>query len=750
MPLHALASASGARHLRRALPALVLLLALGTTTVAHAAVAARAVSAFADSTRPVTFLREIVVTGARYPRAYYQSPEALSFVNRTQLRESVPTVIGDVLGTLPGVDNSKDSPWEQRPIVRGLSGQRVLVLMDGAPMNSARGNGPHPSLVDPSQIERVEVVRGPSSVSYGSDAIGGVINIITREAPAATVGRSFTGSATQLGSSAESQYGGSFDATTRVERLGLFTSAGWRHADDFRSPTGTVANSGFRDWNGLANVRYDFSERLVLKGGYQVYRGTGIGIPGLSSPTATYPDGMQSVFHFTYYNRDLAHLALDHQYEHTWIASSHIKAYRQQERRNFFSTERVTPAFYGPNGSIYRTTNQDRYLDLDTWGAQIQMSSVRTARYFFTMGLDAARDRTGGPNVRFRNYVYPTARGDSAGAVATLVSASLPKGDFDNVALYWQNQMFLSPLWTVSGGLRWTQYRYRSEAGLSIPASGPSPAFYFPALKVDNGSASGSLGVVYEPVPDLHLSANIANGHRQPTAQELFFKGAASVGFVIGEPALKPEESVSYDTGLRWERGGLAVSGNLFYTTFSNMIDALAVPIVPEAKGQPTYQYKNISKARMWGGEAEGQWRFLPQWRARATVTGAVGDIVGRDAILKLYGVAVDNAPLPSVPPFRGNFALRWNDREGRGWVEASSRYSWRTNRLPLPVAGVSQIGAFKSEWMAFDVMSGCRFGNGHRIALGVRNLANMRYRQAFGSLDEPGRSLVGSLTTSF
>ncbi|MFI5370684.1 MAG: TonB-dependent receptor plug domain-containing protein, partial [Candidatus Eisenbacteria bacterium] len=111
-------------------------------------------SAFADTTKPVMFLKQTLVTGSRYPRAYYESPQALSFVGRTAIRESAPTVIGDVLAEIPGSDESKDSPWEQRPSLRGLGGQRVLVLMDGMPMNSARGNGPHPALVAPEQIDR--------------------------------------------------------------------------------------------------------------------------------------------------------------------------------------------------------------------------------------------------------------------------------------------------------------------------------------------------------------------------------------------------------------------------------------------------------------------------------------------------------------------------------------------------------------------------------------------------------------------
>ncbi len=178
-----------------------------------------------DSTRPATFLKETVVTGSRVPRAYYESPQALSFISSTQLIEALPTVTPDALGIIPGVDNSKDSPWEQRPVIRGLTGQRVLVLMDGSPMNSARGNGPHPSLVDAGQIDRVEVVRGPSSVAYGSDALGGVINLITRESTMGGQGRSLRGSATAGGSSADQQGNGFIQLLPQFGRLSALISA---------------------------------------------------------------------------------------------------------------------------------------------------------------------------------------------------------------------------------------------------------------------------------------------------------------------------------------------------------------------------------------------------------------------------------------------------------------------------------------------------------------------------------------------
>jgi hemoglobin/transferrin/lactoferrin receptor protein len=710
----------------------------------------------ADSTRPVTFLEQIVVTGSRYPRAYFESPQALSFVSRAQLRDLVPTAVGDVLSTLPGVDNSKDSPWEQRPVLRGLSGQRVLVLMDGSPMNSARGNGPHPSLIDPAQVERIEVVRGPSSVAYGSDALGGVINIITREGAPGTEGRSLSGMAELGGSTADRQRTGYLELLPRVGRLSAYLSSGGRRAEDFDSPKGRVKNSGFSDYNALTNVRYGFTERLALKGGYQLYRGSDIGIPGLSFE---FP-GASQAFGFPDYDRDYAHLTLEHVYPGSWLERTHAKVYWQRERRNFFSTQTLDNSMMGAFGVPPRSgasnvvTDQDRFFDLDAYGLQLQLTSRRMNRLRFSGGVDAGLDRTDGNNVRRRTYYdasgnpVPGPGGSPATAVRT--TASLPDGRFGNAAVFFQSEYALHPRWTASLGGRYTHYRNRTELGLAAPASGApgSQPVYFQPLSVDDDALSGSFGVVYEPMADLHLSANVANGYRQPNAQDLFFNGPASVGFVLGNPELRPEKSISYDIGLRWGPGTLALSGNAFYSTYDDLIDAINVST--DATPPDTFQYVNISGARIYGGELEAEWMFARGWKSRAVLSSQIGDITSADAIRQLYGATADIAPLPGVPPLKGLLSLRWTDASRRFWVEPAARASWRTNRLPLPTPGVSQLTDFKKEWLVGDVFAGATLPTGQRLVLGVRNVADRTYRLPLGSLDEPGISFVGSLSSSF
>ncbi len=740
--------------------ALLLLVIAGMPCRAWAADASAA-SSVADTTKPVMFLRQTLVTGARYPRAYYNSPQALSFLTRADLREKPPTVIGDALYNLPGVDNSKDSPWEQRPVLRGLGQQRVLVLMDGDPINSARGNGPHPSLVDASQIERVEVVRGPSSVAYGSDALGGVVNIITRQGSDATSGSSMRGAATLGGSSADKQMNGSLQLMPQMGRFSAFLSTGGRKADDFRTPdNGNIASSSFSDYNAIANLRFALTEHTALKGGWQLYRGHDIGIPGLTvvvpGATPTSPDAFSQDFKFPFYKRDAAHVAVEHSYDsNSWFSNSSLKTYWQDENRDFFSHMAIdftgAPGF--PPGTVIFKEATDRYFRLGTVGVQLQANSRKFDRYRLSFGVDAARDMTHGTNVAHDRF--DDGNGGDVFPPSVTVSQSLPTGNFDNLAGFAQSEWYLTRQWTLSAGGRYTHYHYRTNFGIATPASNggggpPQPEVDFQAMKVDNDAVAGSGGLVFAAREDLHLSFNVANGYRQPNAQDLFFSGPASVGIVKGDPNLKPERSISSDFGLRWGPGALAFSGNAFYSTYDDLIDAHEVS--QGSGGAPNvFQYVNITKARIMGLEAEGEWRIHTQWDVRASATTVRGDITSESAITDLYGIGgVSEVPLPNVPPFKGTASLRWASPGGTFWIEPSTRWSWRTNRLAPPTKDVPQTSQFRKEWIVGDIFAGARFGTGQRVSVGIRNFTDRAYVLPLGSLEEPGISVVGSLSTDF
>lgn len=702
--------------------------------------------ALADTTKPAMIMRETVVTGARYQRELYRHPQSVSLMTRRQIRQMLAPVPGDALSLVPGVNLSKDSPWNQQPVVRGMAGQRVLMLVDGVPMNNARGRGPQPSLVGTEDIARMEVVRGPGSVAYGSDALGGVINIITREAPAGG-SDGVTGSIGVGGSTVDDGTNVFMNVVPRLGNLSGFVSGSLARAEDYESPTGKIQDSGYESGAGLVNLRYDFTPKTALKAGYQMYRADDIGIPGL---TVSVP-GYSQEFRFKDYDRNFAHTTLEHAYSNSWLDHTSIRGFWQQEKRNFQSDILINTA--SPFTPDFLEQNKDRFFDLQTWGLQFQATSPRTETTQFTFGLDFARDITGGTNVEVSTWRdssgAPTPGPGPPGtpASSTVTTMSVPEGDFDSYAGYLQSEWFTTNRLTLSAGARYTYYRYETKEGVSDPST--SPPTTFEALSVKNGAFSGSVGAVYEAVENVFLTANVANGYRQPNAQDLFFDGPASVGVVLGNPDLDPERSISYDAGVRWAPGDVALSASIFYSSYNDLIDAVRINTTASASTD-SFRYFNIAEARVYGVEAEGVWQVHPQVRARAALSGAVGDITSSDAIMMLYGIAADEAPLPSVAPFGGNVGLRVADASRRFWVEPSARFSSKYDRLPLAPPGLEEFVRPKAAWMAADLFLGAIFPSGQRITLGVRNITDARYEPALSSVEEAGRSFVGSVSTDF
>ena len=122
---------------------------------------------------------EVIVTGAPYVVSLDSATTNVDVVKRDELDTAIPAGIGDVLSGLPGVRSSFFGPGASRPVIRGLSGPRVMVLTNGVGMIDASALSPdHSVATDPQEAERIEVLRGPSALAYGGSAIGGVVNIL--------------------------------------------------------------------------------------------------------------------------------------------------------------------------------------------------------------------------------------------------------------------------------------------------------------------------------------------------------------------------------------------------------------------------------------------------------------------------------------------------------------------------------------------------------------------------------------------
>src|SRR5688572_22578753 len=218
-----------------------------------------------------------VISVAADTRSQFEAFQPTSVLAGQELQKQLETSVGETLQNQPGVAARSFGPAPSRPVIRGLSGDRVLILQDGQRMSDLSSqSGDHGVTVNPAAAERVEVVRGPATLLYGANAIGGLVNIITEDIPTRAldgVNGNFTfdaGTAAKEGGAAGSVRAGN-------GRFALQVGGGGRRSGDVDTPAGEVLNSQSR--NGFGTLGLSWTGSKGYFGGSYGYDDTRHGAP---------------------------------------------------------------------------------------------------------------------------------------------------------------------------------------------------------------------------------------------------------------------------------------------------------------------------------------------------------------------------------------------------------------------------------------------------------------------------------------
>ena len=209
---------------------------------------------------------EVTVTATGQQQSVFESFQSVNSVSQVRIREQASTAIGEVLEREAGVGKRSFGTGSSRPVVRGFDGDRVLVTQDGVRTGSLGSqSGDHGEPVDVLNLERLEVVKGPATLLYGSNAIGGVVNAVTSDENTAHTG--FRGFFTGLGGTVNSQLGANANLEYGYKKF-LFNFGGsTQREDDYHTPLGVVPNSASRYYNTVGKAGY-FGDKGFLQGGY--------------------------------------------------------------------------------------------------------------------------------------------------------------------------------------------------------------------------------------------------------------------------------------------------------------------------------------------------------------------------------------------------------------------------------------------------------------------------------------------------
>jgi hemoglobin/transferrin/lactoferrin receptor protein len=522
-------------------------------------------------TRPLTitltpYIRqreEIVVTAMRYPEPSARAPAASSVITGRVLEEELAPNVADGIKDLPGVSEVGSGGFSLVPSIRGLARRRVLLLVDNARLSSDRRTGPSASFISPEDIGRIEVLRSPSSVFYGSDAIGGVVHILTRT-PDAREG--INGTINSKFGTVNQEKGLGLSLSARKSNLGCLVSLQGVDAQDYRSPYGRVLQSQFTQSSLLGKVSYQ-NEKREIEGSVLIGRGRDIGKPNRDS--ATKP---------TWYPRENQNLIQLHWREREIWAEGDLSV-NLYLNPNYLETRSETIVPFRKKESYGKTQSTD-------YGVQLALDK----RVAGSLRLTGGTDFFGRTDARAVNK--DTSFDADGNVTGTFEETPYTRGEREDVGFFVSADYDRIRNLDLVGGVRLDFLRSRAN-----PGGGPE------RITNRDRAVTGFLACSVELTERIIAFANVSRAFRAPDLNELYYTGITGRGFIIANPDLAPESSFGMDSGLKFLDKRFFVALYAFRYEIKDMIERY--PVEPSV-----YTYANIEQGRIRGVELE--WEYFP------------------------------------------------------------------------------------------------------------------------------------------
>jgi outer membrane receptor protein involved in Fe transport len=651
--------------------------------------------------REATFeLEPVVVTGMRAPVTPLLSVMPTATLSEDRVRQEQSVSLAHTLEAVAGVRTLSTGGEIGKPVIRGLTGGRVLVADDGSRLEDYSWSDEDGPSIDARLADRVEIVRGPASVLYGSDALGGVVNVIPDPLPDALGRLPFTNASAETYFAANNhEFGGVLKMEGAHQAFGWRAEAIARKSEALHTPAGELENTGFGaldgqlagGWRGswgaasLRYTRYGGEFKLLEAGGPP---------PGVTEGQEEGPE------------RKLSDDRV--QMSGNFVAGGLRLETKAQWQRHWLQEVSDEQVPGGPPPVPGQETVQFDLL-LNTVSLDVLAHHALGGAVRGTVGASGIFQDN---NTRGPVPVVPDARTGS-------------------LALFGMERATVGPL-TLVGGARVDGRRLSADA---------DPVLGNAASRLDWGAVTGDLGAVLEPIEGLAFTANAGRAWRAPTLFELFSAGPriGEARYEIGRSDLNTESSFNLDAGARWERGRVRAEMDAYRNDINDYI--CLAPTGDTISGLQVYRHEQAD-AMLRGVEASLEVQPVTDLTLRARFDAVEGTN------------QLTDEPLPLMPPPRGGLEAEYQTTElswaTRLYLSVEGEKFWTQTRLSsfdLATGGYELLhfGA------GIEKRLGARLV---RLDLRVRNAGNVSYKDFLSRYKQfalnPGRNIVVRLGADF
>jgi len=657
---------------------------------------------------------KITVTATKTSRYLIESPASIAIVNAKDIQRSSADSIASTLKDIPGIQIADAATSGMKRItLRGESSLRVAILIDGQEITDHSTYGA-PLLLDTSMVERIEVIRGTSSVLYGGKALGGVVNIITKKGGSEPIQASFSAgfnSATKGKQYAATLFG-------HVEGFDYRLAVSDNDHDNRYTPKGDLDETRFSNNSQMLYLAKEVDDHLIGVN-YENYE--------LSSEIAT---GMPN-FSLNMPQRDREKFSVFYQYDsdNNYFKKFNLNAYSQTVDRNF--TQNISTSVTQPPMSIEVIVDTNIQEQLDTMGINSQLDFSLSDNHYTILGMQFTEDDL---NKATNNSTSKTIIMPNMPATPVLTSNnSVEAATLKTKAVYIQDEWRVSDKLIVTAGAR----HYWVDANLNETSrEGLTPN------KNEDTKVIASLAANYALGKESNLRMAFSQGYHYPTLLQVATGATAAGSFINPNPELKAETSDNIELGYRMFTKQWQIDTTVFYTDAAHYITTRDCQENGEYCITPPEDkvFINADTAKTKGIELSTTYHFNEQVSPYLNITW-----LSREEV---YGTfKTEDTGTPAV---YGRIGIKYED-EGNifksyyfdGFVRASSS---------AKVAYESGTSENYDSWKTFNVAFGSSFGqqSNYQLNIELSNLFNKSYTPATDSLMAPGRSAMIKLTANF
>jgi hemoglobin/transferrin/lactoferrin receptor protein len=674
--------------------------------------------------------QRIVVTASGFRDTEMKTPYTFQTLDEIDLLENGSRTLPEALRYTPGVMIQKTAHGHGSPFIRGFTGRRNLIMIDGIRLNNSTYRGgpiQYWNTIDSLSIEHLELIKSQGSVLYGSDAVGGTVNVMTKSSKfrSESAGRAFyTGSAFyRLQSNSLSQTG-RFDASIgEGGAFGVHVGTTYRDFGDIRdSEVGRMPKTGYEEFDydlrmdvavsstatltlAHQSVKQDDIWRSHRTVYFEPWHGTTLGSPDLAR---VYDQ-----------QRTLSYLRLAEE-EGVGAVRSYSLTFSFQQADEDFNRTRLSGA---------NTRTETDRTEVDTFGAVLAMES-EVGGGTLVYGLDYYQDGVDSS----RRDVRTDPGGD---VVSDTFAVQGPVGDnsrYDLFGAYIQHRMPVDEQVEVTLGGRYTY----AEANIDVLDDGSGTPT---AANRDWDNATFNLRATYRASDSVSIFGGASQAFRAPNIDDLSsLKSSRTDEIASGSLDVDPETYLTYELGSRFRERDVSVNASVFYTDMSDAITRTPIGTVA-GTGEVITAPTNGADGYLWGGEVEGAMRLNDEFTANGMLSYVDGEV---DTFLAGSLTSV-REPVSRLMPLTGSVAVRWQQPSSDLWIGARVTAVARGGRLSTRDRGdTSRIPPSGTPGYVHVMLnSGYRASDNFELFLTLDNVTDIDYRVHGSGINEPGINVI-------